>query len=700
MNEKEISLAKERMARVGITIRPQDAALLNRHYLESEKKLIIIMSHTSYTDLLLGALLFTKTSLPVTALVGCHDRFNFLWKRIGLLTVNRGDSGSSVTSIVSELKKRQKFALLMGLAKTEPNPSRIRSGYFYIAKETGSRIIVVGFDYWKKTSYISELYWTIPENLDYSTFQSLAIRGEKSIVEELQKIYPHKPNYQIGFQESLYFEQQHQDDQKQQQQQISTKTTQTLKTQKLLVELTKHAIKNTTTTNIVAVLLLILLSFIALLFAASKFSVWKKQQQTKIKENTTRQPVFEKKHKRFIVPTLSFLLVGLLLVSFIVLILILPLHILKAPSDCLTRNLHPPYFLVCQGRDNDGSCNPSVLPNKTKTREKHYLLWSRLTNHSWHKKGLPYVLSGFVSQSSVIETQLVSSSNNQKSETLLLQQTGFRNLNVKERESQITPEDMRMFYWQDQLYGIGNIYKKDHEGHEINTPTITLFDDKEDKREAKFTFTIEPCPKQHSASRRHKNWVHVPDSKRLLICTDIHPHLNVYELIIPNREAYNSGQKTATLKEFIQSELKLLPALQFISSNTKIQHLRGTTNWLPWKLNDDDTNPARGFLFVAHESQSRNKSKVGVYRSLFIIVDANYELYQYSKPLCLCGGGGGESINHHNHHEPIQFCTTLIYPTDDNNSSVWLGLGINNKSWKIIEMTRKAIQNCLLFHSK
>lgn len=199
MNTVQQKEAIQTFHNVGFTLKPAVLQTLHEHFEQSQGKLIMVISHTVTHDFLLGLLLFGCSSIPITMFTHFKSRLlTHVSRKLGMITFQQGMSNTQ--QIIQSLQQKQKYALLIALAKTEPN-ARVHSGYFHIAQALQARIIVLGFDYMQRTGYVSTDSWVASSNETYEDFQA---SKELQILEHIQRIYPCRPEFQVGFNESRY----------------------------------------------------------------------------------------------------------------------------------------------------------------------------------------------------------------------------------------------------------------------------------------------------------------------------------------------------------------------------------------------------------------------------------------------------------------------------------------------------------------
>lgn len=193
---KAISLFQE----VGFALEPRALELLNEHFVNANDRLVMVMSHTCTDDFLLGLLLFGCSSIPITMYTRFRSALlNRVSEKLGMITHQEGVSNTQ--RIIDHLKQKSRFGLLIGLARTEEN-ARVHEGYFHISQALQAPIIVLGFDYLRRTGYVSSNSWLPKKGINYKVFQDE--EAEAQILGNLQLIYPQKPQLQVGFDVKKY----------------------------------------------------------------------------------------------------------------------------------------------------------------------------------------------------------------------------------------------------------------------------------------------------------------------------------------------------------------------------------------------------------------------------------------------------------------------------------------------------------------
>jgi 1-acyl-sn-glycerol-3-phosphate acyltransferase len=173
---------------------------LQTHFRNADGRLIILMSHSSHWDAMFGYLLFRKTDIPVTVFLAMWPMLAPLWRRMGYIPkIQNAKKAGNVSQIVNDLNRRRSFALL--IAPERPDGFGIRSGYYHIAKQTRSKLCVVGFDYYQMKGVCSSKMWDVCETDNYQQFVE---RHESEMMSVLRSIHPMHADKVPGFDQRAY----------------------------------------------------------------------------------------------------------------------------------------------------------------------------------------------------------------------------------------------------------------------------------------------------------------------------------------------------------------------------------------------------------------------------------------------------------------------------------------------------------------
>lgn len=157
------------------------------------KRIVLIFSHTSYTDfymLALYLLAYPGRLNHVRTLIKPQPfRYaGFILRYLGAIpaTSVNDKNGGAVDRIIVELKQQPRWLFLIS-PKGSILKREWRSGYYYIAKKFRAKLMVVGLDYEMKRIVLSK---EVSSELDETTVR-------QSLQEELKKIVPLYPEEEI-----------------------------------------------------------------------------------------------------------------------------------------------------------------------------------------------------------------------------------------------------------------------------------------------------------------------------------------------------------------------------------------------------------------------------------------------------------------------------------------------------------------------
>src|SRR5438874_142999 len=132
-----------------------------------EPKLILVGApHTTNFDFVLTKL--TAGALGVRLFwVGKKSLFPRpvvpLARRLGGIPIDRASSEGFVEAMVAEFRRRDRFYLAVMPAGSRSTPDRWRSGFFYIARDAGVPLLLVGFDWGRRTLRLGPMLHARPD---------------------------------------------------------------------------------------------------------------------------------------------------------------------------------------------------------------------------------------------------------------------------------------------------------------------------------------------------------------------------------------------------------------------------------------------------------------------------------------------------------------------------------------------------------
>jgi 1-acyl-sn-glycerol-3-phosphate acyltransferase len=140
---------------------------------EVSKMIIAVGPHTSAWDVVVG--LSVRHLIPIkhAYFLGKKELFDgpFGWffRSLGGTPVDRFSKTGMVQQVAEKFQAHEKFRLAMSPEGTRKKVDKLRTGFYYIAKEANVPILLAGFDFTKREVIISELLYPTDEEKDFKT---------------------------------------------------------------------------------------------------------------------------------------------------------------------------------------------------------------------------------------------------------------------------------------------------------------------------------------------------------------------------------------------------------------------------------------------------------------------------------------------------------------------------------------------------
>lgn len=127
-----------------------------------EKCIICVAPHTSNWDFILGKLFYMAIGCKASFLIKKDwfiFPFNFLFRRMRGVPVDRGRRTSVTEQMAGEFKSRRHFQLAITPEGTRKPISEWKKGFYYIALNANVPILLGCLDYGRKVVGISEVFY-------------------------------------------------------------------------------------------------------------------------------------------------------------------------------------------------------------------------------------------------------------------------------------------------------------------------------------------------------------------------------------------------------------------------------------------------------------------------------------------------------------------------------------------------------------
>ena len=135
------------------------------------KAVFIVVPHTSWHDFYLGLLArrIMRMDIKYVAKMELYKPpFGWYFKWMGGTPLDRTPGQNKVEAIAGIFKEKEKFLLAIAPEGTRKKVLKWKTGFYYISKEAGVPIVMIAFDYGRKTVKISEpFYPTWNEEQDF-----------------------------------------------------------------------------------------------------------------------------------------------------------------------------------------------------------------------------------------------------------------------------------------------------------------------------------------------------------------------------------------------------------------------------------------------------------------------------------------------------------------------------------------------------
>ncbi|HMQ00347.1 MAG TPA: lysophospholipid acyltransferase family protein [Cyclobacteriaceae bacterium] len=131
------------------------------HHLK--KSLVIVAPHTSNWDFIVGVLF--RSALKVKAYyLGKAELFKppfgFIFRWLGGYPVNRSTSQNMVDEVVQLFNSKETFSIALSPEGTRKRVDKLRTGFYYIAKQAKVPIVMAALDFENKKAIFAEPFFT------------------------------------------------------------------------------------------------------------------------------------------------------------------------------------------------------------------------------------------------------------------------------------------------------------------------------------------------------------------------------------------------------------------------------------------------------------------------------------------------------------------------------------------------------------
>jgi 1-acyl-sn-glycerol-3-phosphate acyltransferase len=118
---------------------------------ELKKSILVVAPHTHYLDFFLGLAIRKKTHIEFVHFLGKKELFwgifGVILRNLGGFPVERGKNLNQVDEVVKLYNSRESFHIALSPEGTRKKVTRLKSGFWHIAKNANVPIVLVGLDF-------------------------------------------------------------------------------------------------------------------------------------------------------------------------------------------------------------------------------------------------------------------------------------------------------------------------------------------------------------------------------------------------------------------------------------------------------------------------------------------------------------------------------------------------------------------------
>ena len=128
-----------------------------------KKFIIIVAPHTANADFFIGVMARSVLELNKTKYLGKSQLFKapfgFIFRWLGGYPVDRSKNNNLVDAVVDIFNSKDSFSIALAPEGTRKKVSKIKTGFYHIAKKANVPIVMVGFDYGNKKIKVAEPFY-------------------------------------------------------------------------------------------------------------------------------------------------------------------------------------------------------------------------------------------------------------------------------------------------------------------------------------------------------------------------------------------------------------------------------------------------------------------------------------------------------------------------------------------------------------
>lgn len=127
------------------------------------KLVVAVAPHTSAWDFIVGLAVRSKLNLKHVKFLGKQELFKppfgFIFRWLGGTPVDRFSKRNMVEQVVDRFNASERFTIVLSPEGTRKKVDRFRSGFYHIAVGAGAPILMVAFDFGKRSIVLSKPFY-------------------------------------------------------------------------------------------------------------------------------------------------------------------------------------------------------------------------------------------------------------------------------------------------------------------------------------------------------------------------------------------------------------------------------------------------------------------------------------------------------------------------------------------------------------
>ncbi len=139
-------------------------------YHHVRKYIVLVGPHTSNWDFVIGLAYRTILGMNKARFLGKRELFRppfgFIFYALGGTPVDRSNKQNLVDEVAEIFNRHDDFALAMAPEGTRKKVDKLKSGFYFIAKQARVPFLIAGLDYKKKQVMFSELMYATESQAD------------------------------------------------------------------------------------------------------------------------------------------------------------------------------------------------------------------------------------------------------------------------------------------------------------------------------------------------------------------------------------------------------------------------------------------------------------------------------------------------------------------------------------------------------